>query len=42
MLHACYLGSISSVGRALDFRAGAHGFDFRDRTNTHGVKMTEE
>ena len=35
------LGRISSVGRALDSRAGSHGFDSRGRTNTQGLKITE-
>ena len=33
---------ISSVGRALDCRAGGHGFDSRDRTNTQRLKITEK
>ena len=33
---------ISSVGRALDCRAGGRGFDFRSRTNTQGLKITEK
>ena len=32
----------SSVGRALDCRSGGHGFDFRGRTITQGVKITEK
>ena len=35
-------GRISSVGRVLDCRAGSRGFDSRDWTNTHGLKMTEK
>ena len=35
-------GKISSVGRALDCRAGGRGFDSRGRTNTKGLKMTEK
>ena len=35
-------GRTSSVGRALDCRAGGRGFDSRGRTNTHGLKMTEK
>ena len=35
-------GKISSVGRALDCRAGGRGFDFRGRTNTQGFKITEK
>ena len=31
-------GRISSVGRALDCRAGGRGFDSRGRTNTQGLK----
>ena len=34
-------GRISSVGRALDCRAGGRGFDSRDQTNTQGLKITE-
>ena len=34
-------GRISSVGRALDCRAGGHGFGSRARTNTQGLKITE-
>ena len=37
-----YHSRISSVGRALDCRAGGRGFDFRDWTNTRGLKMTEK
>ena len=33
---------ISSVGRALDCRAGGREVDSRDRTNTEGLKMTEK
>ena len=33
---------ISSVGIALDCRAGGRGFDSRDRTNTQGLKITEK
>ena len=33
---------ISSVGRALDCRAGGIGFDSRDRTKTGGLKITEK
>ena len=36
------LGRISSVGIALDCRAGVPGFDSRERTNTQGLKITEE
>ena len=35
-------GRISSVGRALDFRAGGRGFNSWDQTNTQGLKMTEK
>ena len=35
-------GRISSVGRALDCRAGGGGFDSRGRTNTQGLKITEK
>ena len=38
----CYRGRISSVGRALDCRAGGRGFDSRGRTNTQGLKITEK
>ena len=33
-----FRGRISSVGRALDRRAGDRRFDSRDRTNTQGLK----
>ena len=33
---------ISSVGRALDYRAGGRGFDSRDQRNTQGLKITEK
>ena len=32
---------IRSVGRVLDCRAGGHGFDFRDQTNTYCLKITK-
>ena len=32
----------SSVGRALDCRAGDRGFDSRGWTNTQGLKVTEK
>ena len=32
---------ISSVGRALECRAEGRGFDSRGRTNTQGLKITE-
>ena len=35
-------GRISSIGRALDCRAGGRGFDSRGRTNTQGLKITEK
>ena len=35
-------GRISSVGRALDCRAGGRGFNSRDRTNTQRLKITEK
>ena len=35
-------GRISSVGRALDCRAGGRGFNSRGRTNTQGLKITEK
>ena len=35
-------GRISSTGRVLDCRAGGHGFNSRDRTNTQALKMTEK
>ena len=34
--------SNSSVGRALDCRAGGRGFGSRGRTNTQGLKETEK
>ena len=34
-------GRISSVGRALDCRAEGRGFNSRGRTNTQGLKITE-
>ena len=37
-----YCNRISSVGRALDCRAGGSQLDSRDRTNTQGLKMTEK
>ena len=38
-----YRGKISSVGRALDCRAGGTGFDdSRGRTITQGLKITEK
>ena len=33
---------ISSLGRALDSRAGIRGLDSRDQTNTKGLKITEK
>ena len=33
-------GRISSVGKALDCRAGGRGFDSRGRTNAHGLEIT--
>ena len=40
----CYFnrGRIGSVGRALDCRAWCRGFDFRDRTSTQGLEITEK
>ena len=35
-------GRISSVGRALDCKAGGRGFDSRGRTITQGLKITEK
>ena len=35
-------GRVSAVDRALDGRAGGHGFDSRGRTNTQGLKITEK
>ena len=35
-------GRISSVGRAFDCRTGGRGFEFRGRTITQGLKMTEK
>ena len=32
----------SLVGRALDFRAGGHGFDSLGQTNTQGLKLNEK
>ena len=37
-----YRSRISSVGRALDCRAGGRGLDFRGRTNTQDHKMIEK
>ena len=37
-----YRGRFSSVGGALDCRAGGRGFDSRGRTNTQGLKVTEK
>ena len=37
-----YRGRFSSVGRALDCRAGGRGFDSWGRTNTQGLKITEK
>ena len=37
-----YRSRISSVGRALDCTAGGRGLDFRGRTNTQDLKMTEK
>ena len=39
---AFYRGTIISVGRALDCRAGGPGFDSRGWTNTQGLKITEK
>ena len=36
------ISRISSVGRALDCRVGSRGFNFRDWTNTQGLKITEK
>ena len=43
-IHLVYFnrGRISSVGRALDCRAGGRRFDSRGRTNTQGLKITEK
>ena len=38
----CKVGRISSVGRALDCRAGDRGFDSRGWTNTQGLKISEK
>ena len=35
-------GRISSIGKALDRRAGGRVFDPRGRTNTQGLKITEK
>ena len=35
-------GRVSSVGRALDDKAGGRGFDSQGRTNTQGLKITEK
>ena len=35
-------GRTSSVGGALDCRAGGRGFDFRGRTDTQGLEITEK
>ena len=32
----------SSIGRALDCKAGGRGFDSRGRTNTQGLNITEK
>ena len=40
-LHVFGRGRTSSVGRPLYFRTGAHWFDFRSRTNTQGLQVTE-
>lgn len=37
-----YHSRISSVGTALDRRAGGRGFDSPDWTNTRGLKVTEK
>ena len=37
-LHVFGCGGTSSVGGALDCRAGGHWFDFRNRTNTQGLQ----
>ena len=39
---SCYCSRISSVGRALDCRAGGRRFDSWDWTNTQGLKITEK
>ena len=41
-LHVTYRGRISSVGRALDCRAGGRGLDSRGRTITQGLKIAEK
>ena len=41
-LHFSYLGRISSVGRALDCRAGGRGFDSRGRTIRQGLLKIAE
>ena len=41
-LHTKNRGRISSVGRALDCRAGGREFDSRCRTITQGLKITEK
>jgi len=33
---------VSTVGTALDCRAGSRGFDSPGRTNTQGLKITEK
>ena len=40
--YLAYRGRISSVGGALDCRAGGRGFDSRGRTNSQGLKITEK
>ena len=37
-LHVFGSDGTSSVGRALDCRAGGHWFDFRNRINTQGLQ----
>ena len=37
-----FRGSASSVGTALNCRAGGSGFDSRGRTNTQDLKITEK
>ena len=41
-LQILYRGSVSSVGRAVDWRAGGRGFDSWGRTNTQSLKITEK
>ena len=37
-----YIGSINSVGRALNCTVEGRGYDSRDQINTPGLKITEK